>query len=205
MLSVVSPVVQLFPVPAYDEVNTTEPPSQNVSAPEFEMVGVAGGFGSFNGCARRLDVHPLPSTNVMLYDPAANPVIVYGSDTDPPEFPEAVPVQVIDPDGGPVTSIDPVDEPHVAGSLTVPEAIDGAALTVTTNGADVAEQPFASSEVTVYEPLVPTVIVELVSVVFQTFPVGVEEVKSTVEPAQIVAEPLAEIVGGIGVFTFTVV
>jgi len=47
------------------------------------------------------------------------------------------------------------------------------------------------------------VIVELVSAVLQTFPVGVEEVKSTVVPAQIVAEPLAEIVGGIGTLTLT--
>lgn len=70
-------------------------------------------------------------------------------------------------------------------------------------GAEVAEQPFPSVYVTLYVPAVLTVMVWFVEPLDQTLPVPCEEVRSTEDPAQKVAEPLAETVGTAG-FGFTV-
>ena len=82
--------------------------------------------------------------------------------------------------------------------MSVPEAIDGEGLTVTVTGADVELHPFPSVYVTVYEAADPVVIVELVSVVDQTFPEGYEDDKSTVLPPQMVVDPEGVITGSVG-------
>ena len=92
---------------------------------------------------------------------------------------------------------------HTAvGLVTV---IVGKAFTVTLVAADVAEQPFASVNVTVYEPLVLTVIDWVVAPVDQVFPVEADDVNTTDPPEQKVVGPLATIVGATGGgFTVTV-
>ena len=85
-------------------------------------VGAAGGAGSVNVSFNVFEGHPL--SNVIAYDPAVNPVMVYGSVTTP-LFPEEVPVHVTVPDPVPFTTIEPSLFPHVVGSVNVPEVIDG--------------------------------------------------------------------------------
>jgi hypothetical protein len=60
---VVAPVDQVFPV-ALEDVNTTDPPVQNVVAPPAEIVGVAGtGFTVIEPVA---DEDPQPPVNVTV-------------------------------------------------------------------------------------------------------------------------------------------
>jgi hypothetical protein len=73
----------------------------------------------------------------------------------------------------------------------------GIGFTVIAVGADVEEQP-EEETVTVYEPLVVTVIDCVVAPPDQVFPVGEEEVKVMEPPAQKVVGPLAVIVGTAG-------
>ncbi len=61
---VTAPVDQVFPL-ADEEVNTTLPPEQNVVGPPAEIVGVAGGVGSFNPCDTVLETQPEAFVNVM--------------------------------------------------------------------------------------------------------------------------------------------
>ena len=79
----------------------------------------------------------------MLYDPAANPGIVYGRVT-PTAFPEAVPDQEISPVPVPATSIDPVEVPHALGPVIVPAERTGALFTTIVVATEVFEHPFAS-------------------------------------------------------------
>ena len=58
IVCVVSPDDHRLPV-ASEEVNVTEPPSQNVVGPLAVTTGVAGGVGSDNEPAIVFDVHPL--------------------------------------------------------------------------------------------------------------------------------------------------
>ena len=64
-----------------------------------------------------------------MYDPAVNPVTVYGNVTAF-AFPEVVPVHVTFPEPVPVIWIDPVVVAQTFGLLTVPSAITDVALTV---------------------------------------------------------------------------
>ena len=63
-MTVIAPVVcaldQLFP-DKEEEVKTTLPPSQNVSALPAVIDGVAGGVGSFNASVTKLETQPIPS------------------------------------------------------------------------------------------------------------------------------------------------
>ena len=167
---VVAPVDQVFPE-ASDDVKLTEFPTQNVKGPSAEIVGVGGGVGSVNATFNVLDVQPIPSSNVILYDPAVNEPIVCGNVT-PVAEPLAVPVQEIFPVPLPETSIDPVAVAHAFGSVRRPAEITGAGFTVIVVVAEVEEQPFALVCVTKYPPAAVTVISEEVSPVDQTFPVG---------------------------------
>jgi hypothetical protein len=102
--------------------------------------------------------------------------------------------------------MEPVALPQEDGFEIVPEAIVGVATTVTVDGAEVDVHPLPSVYVTVYDPALETVMVELVSVVDQTLSVAYDEVKSTEEPEQIVNGPDAVITGAVaGVNTETVV
>jgi hypothetical protein len=81
--------------------------------------------------------------------------------------------------------------------------VAGAALTVTTVGAEVAEQP-PEVTVTVYEPdVVAEILCVLAPPGVHVFPEAAEEVKVTDPPAQKVVEPPAVIVG-VGGTGFTV-
>ena len=91
------------------------------------------------------------------------------------------------------------------GPPAVIVGIAGVGLTVTAVEADVAEQPFASINVTVYEPLEVTVIDCEVAPFDQVFPVAAEDVNTTDPPEQKVVGPPAVIVGTTGSgFTVTV-
>jgi hypothetical protein len=69
-----------------------------------------------------------------------------------------------------------------AGCVVIVSA--GTASAVTTNGAELAEQPPALVTVTVYDPAAETVIVCVVAPVDQRFPVADEDVRVTLLPAQ---------------------
>jgi len=73
----------------------------------------------------------------------------------------------------------------------------GAGFTVTEIGILVAEQ-LPDPTVTVYEPLVETVIALVVSVVDQVFPVGADDVNVTEPPVQKVVGPPGVMVGVAG-------
>jgi hypothetical protein len=113
-----------------------------VSGPFAEIVGAAGGVGSFNPCESVPDTHPLPSAKVIVYDPAVSPEIVTGSAT-PVILPEAVPDQLKLPLPDPEICMLPVDVPQAVGFVTVPIVIIGAVFTVTVVPTEVAEHvPF---------------------------------------------------------------
>jgi hypothetical protein len=69
-----------------------------------------------------------------------------------------------------------------AGCVVIESAATG--FEVTTNGAELAEQPLAFVTVTVYEPATETVIDCVVAPVDQRFPVAEDDVSVTVLPAQ---------------------
>jgi hypothetical protein len=69
-----------------------------------------------------------------------------------------------------------------AGWVVIARAATG--FEVTTNAAELAEQPFASVTVTLYEPATDTVIDCVVAPVDQRFPVTDDEVSVTVLPVQ---------------------
>lgn len=87
---------------------------------------------------------------------------------------------------------------NVVGPFAETTGAVGAGLTVTSIGADVAEQPLPSVYVTLYVPLVVTVIACDTADVDQTLPDACEDVKSTEPPAQNVVGPLGVIVGELG-------
>lgn len=101
-----------------------------------------------------------------------------------------------------------VTEPPAQKEVGPPAVIVGVAgvgLTVTVVEAEVAEQPFASINVTVYEPPEKAVIDWVVAPVDQAFPVAADDVSTTEPPEQKVVGPLAVIVGAAGGgFTVTV-
>lgn len=94
---------------------------------------------------------------------------------------------------------------NVVGPLAVITGTGGSAFTITTTGEEVeVHDPLET--VTVYEPLVETVIDCVVAPVDQVFPVVEEEVSTTEPPEQNVVGPPAVIIGTGGVgFTVTVV
>ena len=93
---------------------------------------------------------------------------------------------------------------NVVGPLAVITGTGGSGLTVIMTGEEVeVHDPLET--VTVYEPLVETVIDWVVAPVDQIFPLAAEDVKVMDPPAQNEFGPLPEIVGTGGVgFTVTV-
>jgi hypothetical protein len=73
MACVVAPFDQVFPV-ALEEVNTTEPPAQNVVEPPAVMVGIAGKELTVTTVAVELALQ-FPLETVTEYDPLCETVI----------------------------------------------------------------------------------------------------------------------------------
>ena len=111
-----------------------DPVAVNVDDPQLSTtvtIGADGAAGSDNDSFNAFEGHPL--LNVITYEPAVNPVIVYGNVTEP-LFPDEVPVQVTVPLPDPFTTIDPLLFPQDDGFVNVPAVIAG-----TTNGAAVPD------------------------------------------------------------------
>ena len=130
MDAVVSPFDHRYELPA-DEVRVIEPPSQKVVAPPAVIVGAAGAAGAESEAFRTLEGQPEALVNVMLYAPSLKVEIVVGRVT-PVMLPEAVPVQERVPVPVPVIWMEPSLMVHEVGLETVPNAIVGVGLTVTT-------------------------------------------------------------------------
>lgn len=191
---VVAPVDQVFPV-ADEDVKVTELPEQNVVGPLAVMVGVAGSGLTVTVVAAETEEHD-PLETVTVYEPLA--VTVMDCVVAPVD--QVFPVEAED-----VRVTEPPAQKEV-GPLAVIVGIAGVGLTVTVVEADVAEQPFASVNVTVYEPLEVTVIDWVAAPFDQVFPVAADDVNTTDPPEQKVVGPLAVIVGATGSgFTVTVV
>ena len=192
---VVSPVDQTFPV-ADEEVNTTDPPAQNVVDPLAEIAGVAGtGFTVTVVPAEVADVQPAVVT-ATVYVPLAETVIDCVVSPVDQTFPLAV---------DEVNTTDPPAQ-NVVEPPAVIVGVAGIGLTVTVVPAEVADVQPADVTATVYVPLAETVIDCVVAPVDQTFPLADEDVKTTLPPAQNVVEPPALIVGVAGTgFTVIVV
>ena len=166
---VTAPVDQRFPV-SEDDVNVIVLPAQNVAGPL--MVGVAGTGFVVTTNAADVAAQPLASVTVTLYEPPAE--------------------TVIDCVVAPVDQRFPVAEEEVSvivapGQKDVGPLMVGGApvgVTVTANGADVAEQPLALVTVTVNEPAADTAIDCVVAPVDQRLPVGEDEVSVIVLPMQ---------------------
>lgn len=142
--------------------NKLVPEVVNVDDPQLSTTvttGVAGAAGSDNVSFNVFEVHP--SSNVIAYDPAVSPLIVYGRVTTP-LLPDEVPVHVTVPVPVPFTTMDPLLFPHDDGFVNVPVVIVGA-----TNGAAVPDPAILVHPptvcVTVYNPGVVTVIEAVVS------------------------------------------
>jgi hypothetical protein len=87
-------------------------------------------------------------------------------------------------------------EQNVVGPLAVIVGVAGVGFTVTTTGAEVAVHAKIFERITLYVPLVRTVIDCVSSPLgFHWFPNGAELVSTTLSPAQNVVGPLAVIVG----------
>lgn len=193
MLCVVSPVLQTFPDTAL-EVSVTLSPLQKVVEPLAEMVGVAG-----IGLTVTLTVFELADLH-------SSSVVVTV------KFPEEV--TLIDWVTCPVLHSLPVASLEISITLspwqkvvlptTVIVGVAGIGFTVTTVGAEVAEQPVELILVTVKLPLFLTVMLLEVSPLLHTLPAAALEVSITLSPLQKVSGLLADIVG-VGGNAFTVI
>ena len=90
-------------------------------------------------------------------------------------------------------------EQNVVGPIAVTVGTGGIGVTVTSVEADVAEVQPSKVTDTVYEPAADDVMLEEVSFVDQIFPVGAEDVNTTLPPAQKLSGPLAVMVGAGGI------
>jgi hypothetical protein len=172
---VVAPVDQRFPV-ADDDVRVIVVPAQKALGPLIVGVGGAG----FNVTTKGADVAEPPSVvTVTVYEPAVETTI----DCVVAPVDQRFPVTEDD------VSVMLVPAQKELGPLIVGVA-GGAALDVTANRAEVAEQPPAFVTVTVYEPPAETVIDCVVSPVDQRLPVAEDEVSVMVVPAVSAVGPL---------------
>jgi hypothetical protein len=155
----------------------TLPPAHNVVGPLGVMVAVGSGF-TLTVCEAGAEVQELASVVVTVYVPDVDTVIA--------------------------AVLAPVDQrydvPPEAVSVTLPPAQNvvgpdgvivavGSGLTVTVCDAGAEVQEFASVVVTVYVPLVLTVIAAVVAPVDQRYDVPPEAVSVTLPPAQKVVGP----------------
>jgi len=93
---------------------------------------------------------------------------------------------------------------NVVGPSAVITGVGGAAMIVTTVGADVALQKLSSTTVTLYEPELSAVIEREVAPLDQRYDEPAEAVSVTSPPAQNVVGPEALMVGVATVLMFTV-
>ena len=114
------------------------------------VIAAVGADGAVNVPFNIFDAHSAVLVNVILYVPLPKSVIDVGK-LKTGELPLEAPVHDKVPVPDPVTSIAPLFVAQDVGSVSVPKVIAGIGLTVTTVGADVAEQPLAVT-VTVYDP-----------------------------------------------------
>lgn len=143
---VVSPVDHVFPEGAED-VNTTEPPEQNVVAPPGVIVGVAGGGFTVIVVPALVELH-VPFETVTVYVPEVETVmdcVVALVDQVFPDVAEEV-----------STTEPPVQ--NVVGPPVEIVGTGGAGFTVTFVPDEEATQPEPLPAVTVYVPPVETVI-----------------------------------------------
>ena len=192
----VAPVDQVFPV-GEDEVNVTEPPSQNVVAPSAVMNGVAGiGFTVTLTLFETADVQG-PSTTFTKYVPDVETVMDCVVSPVDHTFPVAE---------DEVRTIE-LPSQNVVAPLAVTVGVAGVGFTSTSVEAEAPEEHPSRICSTVYDPVVVTVMDCVVSPVDHTFPVEAEEVSTTEPPAeQNVVGPLAVMVGTAGIgFTVTLI
>ena len=190
---VVAPVDHEFPVVA-EEVNTTEPPEQKVVGPPAVIVGTGGVGLTVTVVAADVE-EQVPLETVTVYEPEAVTVIDCA----------VAPVDQVFPVAEDDVKVTELPEQNVVGPPAVMVGTGGSVFTVTNVAAEVDEQDPLET-VTVYEPLVVTVIDCVVAPVDQLFPVDAEDVNVTEPPAQKEVGPPAVIVGVAGVgLTVTVV
>jgi hypothetical protein len=97
-------------------------------------------------------------------------------------------------EGEDVKVTDPPEQNTVAPPAVI-IGVAGSGFVVTVLALEVRLQPLAPVMVTVYEPLVPTLIDGVFAPVDHKYPVAAEEVKLTDPPSQNVVEPLVEMLG----------
>jgi hypothetical protein len=134
---VVAPVDHRYANPA-GALSVTEPPAQNVVAPEGVMAGVAGFAFTVTTIAADVAEQPLPFVTVTPYAPEA----VAAMDCVVAPFDH----RYVKPAGA--VSVTEPPAQNVVGPEGVIAGVAGAALTVTTVAADVALQPLPFVTVT---------------------------------------------------------
>lgn len=183
---VVSPVDQVFPEGAED-VNTTEPPEQNVVAPPGVIVGVAGGGLTVIVVPALVELQ-VPFETVTVYVPEVETVIDCVVALVDQVFPDAAEdVNTTEP---------PVQ--NVVGPPARITGTPGAGFTVTFVLDEVATHPEPLPTVTVYVPPVETTIDCVVSPVDHKYVVAAEDVNVTEPPAQNVVGPPGVTIGVAG-------
>jgi hypothetical protein len=180
---VVAPVDHRFPLRA-DEVRVIVVPAQNELGPL--IVGVDGRGLTVTGCAAEVAEQPFASVTVTLYEPAADTVI----DCVVAPVDQTLPVNAED------VRVIVLPAQNELGPVIV--GVTGSGSEVTTCATEVAEQPFASVTVTLYDPAAETVIDCVIAPVDQRFPVNAEDVSVIVLPAQNALGPLIVGVAGRG-------
>jgi hypothetical protein len=182
---VVAPLDQVFPV-ALEEVNTTEPPAQNVVVLPAVIEGVAGKGFTVTTAVAELALQ-VPLETITEYDPLCETVM----DCVVAPLDQVFPVALEE-----VKTTEPPEQKVVAlPAVTV--GVGGKGLTVTTVAAEFALQ-FPLETETEYDPLCETVMDCIVAPLDQVFPVALEEVNTTEPPAQNVVELPAVTVGVAG-------
>jgi hypothetical protein len=137
MAWVVAPVDQRYELPAL-AVSVTLSPAQKVVGPPAVIAGVAGLASTVTFVAADVALQPLAFVTVTLYEPAAVALIAWVvAPFDQRYEPPALAVRV---------TLPPAQK--VVGPPAVIDGAAGVSFTVTTNGADVALQPFAVVTVT---------------------------------------------------------
>lgn len=128
MLFPVEPFDQVFPLAA-EEVNTTDPPLQNVVGPFGVITGVAGTLFTTTFTEAEAAEH-VPLEEVTVYVPGAVTVMLFPADPFDHVFPvDADEVRITDP-----------PSQKVVGPFGVITGAAGALFTVTVTGADEAVQ-----------------------------------------------------------------
>jgi uncharacterized protein with GYD domain len=183
---VVAPFDQRLPV-ADDEVNTTEPPEQNVVDPLAMIAGTAGKVFTVTLVAAEVAEHK-PLLTVTEYDPEAETVIACV--VSPVDQRLSVAEDEVK------TTLPPAQ--NVVGPPAEIVGVEGVGFTVTISLLEFPdEQPLVITS-TVNDPEVETVMDCVVAPFDQRLPVADDEVNITEPPEQNVVDPLAVIAGKAG-------